>query len=254
MITDPLFYCAAIPAILLMGISKGGFGSGVGILATPLVALTVPTPQAAAILLPILLVMDATGLWAYRGSWSRENMRLILPGGLAGVLLGTAVFGYASEPAVRLCIGSIALAFVAHRLLLDPARAAARDPSRPKGFFWSAVSGLTSTLAHAGGPPLSVYLFPLKLDKAVFVGTTVVFFAVINAAKVGPYLWLGLFDRSNLVTSLVLVPLAPLGIALGVACMKRVSQELFYRICYSALVVVGAKLVWDGSRALLAAT
>lgn len=252
MITDPLFYCAAIPAILLMGISKGGFGSGVGILATPLVALTVPTAQAAAILLPILIAMDATGLWAYRRTWSRENLKLLLPGGLFGVVVGALVFRYASEAMVRLAIGGIALVFVAHRLRLDPARAAARAVSAPKGIFWSAVSGLTSTLAHAGGPPLNVYLFPLKLEKAVFVGTTVFFFAVINAAKVAPYLWLGLLDRANVSTSLVLLPLAPAGILLGVACMKRLSQEMFYRICYGALVLVGAKMVWDGARGLAA--
>jgi hypothetical protein len=128
--------------------------------------------------------------------------------------------------------------------------APAATPSKAKGFFWSALSGLGSTVAHAGGPPLSVYLLPLKLDKAELVGTTVVFFAVINTVKLAPYFWLGLFDTRNLLTSLALIPLAPLGIVLGVWLMRRMPQVLFYRVVYAILVGVGLKLLWDGARGL----
>ncbi len=249
MITDPLFYAAAIPAILLMGISKGGFGSGAGLFATPLMALVMPIPQAAAILLPILIAMDITGLWAYRGVFSRENLRLILVGGIAGVVLGALTFRYFDEALIRILLGAIAIGFVAQRYLRrGAAQPAAR--STPKGLFWSACSGITSTIAHAGGPPLSVYLLPQQLDKAVLVGTTVIFFAVINIVKVVPYAWLGLFDARNLSTSVVLLPLAPLGIWLGVYFMRRLSEALFYRICYGLLLVVGVKLLWDGAARL----
>lgn len=245
MITDPWFYAVAIPAIVLMGVSKGGFGSGAGLFATPLMALAVPIPQAAAILLPILIAMDVTGLWAYRGSFSRENLRLVLVGGMAGVLLGTLTFRFFGEALIRIVLGSVSIGFVAQRYL----RRAPLHPSGrsvPKGLFWSAFSGLTSTIAHAGGPPLSVYLLPQRLDKAVMVGTTVIFFAVINVVKLVPYAWLGLFDARNLSTSMVLLPLAPLGIWLGVMAMRRLSEALFYRICYGLLLVVGTKLLWDG--------
>jgi uncharacterized membrane protein YfcA len=248
-ITDPWFYAAAIPAILLMGISKGGFGSGAGLFATPLMALTVPIPQAAAILLPILLVMDAAGLWAYRGRFSRENMRLILIGGVLGVVLGSLTFRYFDDAWIRILLGMMAVGFVLQRYAV-PAAALPAPRSAPQGLFWSAFAGLTSTIAHAGGPPLSIYLLPQRLDKAILVGTTVVFFAVINLVKLVPYAWLGLFDARNLSTSLVLSPLAPVGIWIGFALMKRLSQELFYRICYALLLLVGAKLLWDGLRAL----
>jgi uncharacterized membrane protein YfcA len=112
------------------------------------------------------------------------------------------------------------------------------------------VSGLTSTIAHAGGPPLSIYLLPQRLDKAVLVGTTVVFFAAINAAKLVPYAWLDLFDSRNLSTSIALAPLAPVGIWIGIALMRRVSEDLFYRICYALLLVVGVRLLWEGVAAL----
>jgi uncharacterized protein len=248
-ITDPWFFAVAVPAILLMGISKGGFGSGAGLFATPLMALAVPIPQAAAILLPILIVMDAAGLWAYRGVFSRENMKVILVGGVLGVLLGTLTFRYFSEAWIRIILGAIAIGFVLQRYLL-PASAKPAARSTPKGVFWSACSGITSTIAHAGGPPLSIYLLPLRLDKAVLVGTTVIFFAVINVVKLVPYAWLGLFDARNLLTSLALAPLAPLGIWLGVTLMRRLSQEVFYSVCYGLLTLVGARLLWDGWRGL----
>lgn len=249
MITDPWFYAAAIPAILLMGISKGGFGSGAGIFATPLIALTVPIPQAAAILLPILCVMDGVGLWAYRGTYSRDNLRLLLAGGVAGIGLGTLAFSLLDDAWIRFATGLMSIAFVLHRV----AGSANTDPvpaSKAQGFFWSTVAGLTSMIAHAGGPPLSVYLLPLRLDKALLVGTTIVFFAVINCVKLVPYTWLGLFDGRNLMTSLALAPLAPVGIWLGIALQRRLSERNFYRVCYGVLLVVGVKLAWDGARAL----
>ncbi len=248
-ITDPWFYAAALPAILLVGISKGGFGTGAGMFATPLVALVLPIPQAAAIMLPILIVMDVSGLWAYRGTWSRENLRLLLVGGVAGVALGALVFRAVDESWMRLGLGALALGFVAQRALKrgNPAPA---PRSVPRALFWSACSGITSTMAHAGGPPLSIYLLPQRLEKSVMVGTTVVFFAVINAVKVAPYAWLGLFDARNLATSLVLAPLAPFGIWLGFRLMKRLPERAFYLTCYGLLAVVGVKLLWDGRLAL----
>ena len=245
MIADPWFYAAAVPAILLVGIAKGGFGSGAGMFATPLVALTVPIPQAAAILLPILCVMDVAGLWAYRGTYARGQLRLLIAGGVIGVAIGTLTFRYVDEAWIRVILGAMALGFVLQRFASRAVTAAAA-PSAAKGFFWSAVSGVTSTIAHAGGPPMSIYLLPLRLDKAVMVGTTVVFFAVINAVKIVPYAWLGLFDARNLSTSAALAPLAPLGIWAGVKLMRRLPETLFYRICYGLLLVVGAKLLWDG--------
>ena len=176
MITDPWFYAAAIPAVLLVGISKGGFGSGAGIFATPLMALTIPIPQAAAIMLPILIVMDAVGLWAYRGKFRRENLKLLLVGGVLGIVLGTLAFRYLSDAWTRIALGSLSVGFVLHYYLFRVGATAAQ-PSRPKGFFWSTVSGLTSTIAHAGGPPLSIYLLPLRLEKTALVATTIVFFS-----------------------------------------------------------------------------
>lgn len=245
MIVDTWFYVVAVPAILLVGISKGGFGSGAGMFATPLMALVVPIPRAAAILLPILVLMDLAGLWAYRGTFSRENLKVLVTGGVAGVFLGALTFRYVDDAWLRIILGALAIGFVVQRYRAR-AQTVPAARSTAKGLFWSLFSGVTSTIAHAGGPPLAIYLLPQRLDKRVMVGTTVVFFAIINAVKLVPYSWLGLFDAANLATSLVLAPLAPLGIWLGVVLAGRLSQDLFYRICYGLLLVVGAKLLWDG--------
>jgi hypothetical protein len=239
LITDPLFYAAAIPALLIFGISKAGFGTGLGIVAVPMIALTIPASRAAAIMLPILCVMDLAALWAYRGQWSRENMKIMLPGGLAGIVLGA------------LMLGIIALGFLLQRWLSKAAQADTAKPSAAKGYFWSTLSGYTSTLAHAGGPPMSVYLLPQRMDKALLVGTTVVFFALVNFVKLVPYTLLGLFDGSNLATSAGLAPVGLLGIFCGVWLRKVIPEVPFYRLCYAFLFLAGIKLLYDGAAKLI---
>lgn len=248
-ITEPLFWALAIPAFLLSGISKGGFASGAGNVAVPLMALVIPAPQAAGIALPVLCAMDISGLRAWWGRWSARELRAVLPGGLAGIALGTAVFGLMSDQAVKLMVGVIALVFLARSLWqARPGRTAPppAEPSHARGGFWGMLSGLTSTIAHAGGPPLAVYLYPLRLDRATLAATTVVFFAVMNYVKIVPYFFLGQLSATNILTSLLLLPLAPIGVRLGIWLAARMSDRVFYRVIYAMLLVTGVKLVWDG--------
>jgi uncharacterized membrane protein YfcA len=251
LISDPLFYAVAIPAILLVGISKGGFGGGVGLIGTPMVALVTTPTRAAAILLPILCAMDIVGVIAYRRSWDPVNMRILVPGAIVGILLGTATFRFLDEHLIRLLIGALALVFVLrHRFQREPA-AEPTPPDRRAGSLWGALSGFTSFVAHAGGPPLSVYLLPQRMDKTLFVGTTVIYFAVVNYVKLIPYSLLGQFSGENLLTSLLLSPLAPLGMRLGIWLHGRINEKLFYQTVYLMLAVVGLKLVYDGLKQLI---
>jgi hypothetical protein len=188
--------------------------------------------------------MDLAGIRAYLGRWDRRIMRVIIPAGLIGCGIGTVSFRWLDENLIRILLGCIALGFLAYSL--KPRAVAPEPPSYRQGWFWATLSGLTSFVAHAGGPPLMVYLLPQRLDKAVFVGTSLVFFASMNYAKILPYLWLGLFDQRNLATSLVLIPVGVAGTYFGVWLQKRLNPVHFYRVVYALLFVSGSKLLYDG--------
>lgn len=245
MIDDPLFYAVAIPAVLLVAINKTGFASGLGVLGVPLIALAVPPLRAAAIMLPVLVVMDLFAMWAYRHRWDRANMRIILPAGLVGVGIGWLSAGLLSPHAIKFLVGLVAVAFTLH-YWFAPRQLAPIAPQPVKGYAWSTVAGYTSFLAHSGGPPLSVFLLPQRMAPALLVGTSVVYWGMLNYAKLVPYAALGQFDTRNLLTSLVLLPLAPLGTRIGLWMNRHVAPTWFYRVCYTLTFVIGVKLVWDG--------
>lgn len=244
MITDPWFYAVAVPAVLLMGLAKSGLGGGFGALAVPLMALAVPVPQAAAIMLPLLAVMDVMGLAALVRHVDRALIKLLVPAGLVGTGVGTLLFGVLPAQAVAGVVGAITLAFLAIRLVFAP-RPEGHVPSKPLGFALGIVSGFTSFVAHAGAPPVSFYVLPMRLAPLVFSATMAVFFAVVNASKWAPYAWLGLIDTRNMLTSLALAPIAPLGVWVGVKYVQRVSPVLFYRLVHWGMFFTGVKLVWD---------
>jgi uncharacterized membrane protein YfcA len=241
------FYPVAVIAILLTGISKGGFGAGAGGLAVPLMSIFIAPPVAAGIMLPILCAMDLFGVHAYRGRWSRRHLQVMLPGALVGIGLGALAFGALPVNAVRLLLGLIAVTFALNKWFGLTERFAARAaaPGHVAGVFWGALSGFTSTLAHAGGPPFAVYMLPQRLDKTLLVGTSVVFFLVVNYVKLVPYAYLDQLNPGNLAAALLFAPLAPLGIWLGVWLHRRVSESAFYKVSYALLFATGAKLIWD---------
>lgn len=247
LITDPAFYAVAVPAVLLVGLSKSGVGAGFGALGVPLMALAVPVPQAAAIMLPLLMVMDLLGLRALWRARDAALLRLLLPAGLLGTAIGTLLFGWLSAKAVAGLVGGITLVFLALRTLFPP-RADAPPPPRAVGFFFATVSGFTSFVAHAGGPPIGFYLLPLKLDPLRFTATMAVFFAAVNASKWLPYAALGLIDGANMATAAVLAPVAPLGVWLGLRLVRRIPQQLFYRLFLAGMGATGVKLLADALR------
>ncbi len=247
LITDPWFYAVAIPCVLLMGVSKAGFGAGFGALAVPMMSLTVPVPQAAAIMLPLLAVMDLMGLKLFVRERDSTLLKLLLPAGLVGTLVGSLSFGALSAKTVAGVVGAVTLLFLASRLFFPP-RADAPPPPKWAGFGLGVISGFTSFVAHAGGPPVSFYLLPQRLSPVVFTATSAVYFAAINASKWVPYAWLGLIDSRNLLTSLALAPFAPLGVWAGARLTRRVKPGLFYALVYAGMLAAGVKLLWDGLR------
>jgi uncharacterized protein len=251
--TDPWSITAAIIAVIVLGLAKGGL-TGVGMLVVPIMALAISPVQAAAIVLPLLIVSDIISLWTWRGTWDRRTLALMLPGAVVGIGVGWATAAMVSDDMVRLIVGGIALAFVLRWLLQTAAQRAAAQPQHSgKASFWGAVAGYTSFVAHAGGPPYQVYTVPLGMDARAYTGTNVAFFAIVNAIKLVPYFALGQFDRANLSTSALLAPLAILATLAGAALIKRMSTGTFYKITYALAFLVGLKLVWDGLSHLLTA-
>lgn len=244
LITDPAFYAVSIPAVLLLGMSKSGFGSGFGSLAVPMMALAVTVPQAAAILMPILLVMDLMGMAAFRRHVDWRLLRFLLLPGLLGIVIGTLLFRSLDARLVAGIVGGFTLLFLAQRLLFPP-RADSPPPPRWAGFILTATSGFTSFIAHAGGPPINAYVIPMRLSPLVFTGTMAFFFFVVNLSKWVPYAWLGLLDWRNMSTSLALLPFAPLGVWAGVRIAHRIQPQLFYRLVYVGMFLTGVKLLWD---------
>jgi uncharacterized membrane protein YfcA len=243
-IQDPLFYLAAIPAVTFLGLSKGGF-AGVGTLATPLLAVYAPPLQAAAILLPILITQDMISIWTYRRAWDGWNVKVLTPGALVGIGVAWVLAAYVSDSAVRITVGLIGLAFVLNAWFGRLPQRKGR-PGVPVGVFWGAVSGFTSTLAQGGGPPFQVYVLPQRLPKLTLVGTTTIFFAIVNALKVVPYFALGQFSTDGLGTSVVLLPLAVLTNFLGIWLVRVTPTELFYLITYVLVLLISIVLLWQG--------
>ncbi|WP_339896821.1 sulfite exporter TauE/SafE family protein [uncultured Gilvimarinus sp.] len=252
MIEQWMFYLLAVPVVLLVGLSKGGFGGGLGSLAVPVLSLAVDPRLAAAVLLPILCSMDVVSLWSFRGQWDKRNLKIMFPAAMLGLALGAAMFTYMDANMIRLMVGLMALYFVGYYLwgrhILQ--RVAVQQASVVRGSFWSTIAGFVSYIAHAGGPPISIYLLPQHLPRTLFVGTTVLFFSVVNFIKLVPYVAMGQLNLSAFTTSLVLLPLAPLGVWLGVFLHHRVSDRWFYGACYLLLAVAGIKLVVESSGAL----
>jgi len=247
--TLPLaFWLLAISATVLVGMSKAGFGGAAGSLGVPLMALVVAPPFAAAVMLPILLAIDAIGLVVFRGRADPANLRIILPGAMIGIALGWLTFGHVDARWIRLLIGIEALLFAFDRF--HAARSSASTvPSAPTfgpGIFWSALSGFTSFVSHAGGPPIMQYLMPQNMDKMRLVGTTVIYFSVVNFSKLGPYAQLGLLDLSNLGVSLLLAPAIPLGYFAGYRLLHAVDMRGFNLVTAWTLLAAGSKLAYDG--------
>ncbi len=247
MLHDPLFLIVAATAVILVGLAKGGL-SGLGALGTPLLALAVAPVQAAATLLPILVVQDAVSVWAFRRTWDGWIIRWMLPGALIGILAGWAFAEMLPAQAVMAMLGAITAGFGAWRLWIERggrAVAASRSPGWVGTLFGVGI-GFASQIAHAGGPPFQMWVAPRKLPHERFVGTGAVLFAIVNWAKVPAYLALGALDRTTLIASAALLPLAILSTLAGVWVIRRMSPQRFYVLVYILMVVLGVKLMWDG--------
>ena len=246
MLTDPAFLVAATIAIVLLGLAKGGF-SGLGSLATPILALVVPPTQAAGIVLPILLVQDVVSVWNFRREWDRFVVAWMLPGALVGIAVAYLFAAMMPVAIVMAVLGGITVVFGLWRLWIERGGrvvAASRSPGWV-GSLFGVATGFTSQLAHIGGPPYQMWVTPRQLPHTVYAGTSAILFALINWAKVPAFLALGELDRANLTIAAALMPLAIASTFAGVWLVRRLDPERFYRLIYGLMIVLGVKLVLD---------
>ncbi len=247
MITDWTFYAIAAPAVILVGLSKGGL-SGLGMLTMPMLTLVIGPVQAAGIMLPILIVQDWASVWSYRKSWDWWNLSILVPSAAVGIVLGYLLAARLSEASVALALGVISVVFSIRQLWLRrrPPPEVIRKPSVLFGWICGIGVGFTSMVAQAGGPPYQIYVMPQRLPRDIFVGTSVVLFTLVNLIKIPPFLMLGQINQASLMTSAMLMPVAVASTRAGVYIVRRMRGDMIYTVASVLLLLVGLRLTWQG--------
>lgn len=240
--------------VLIVGIGKTGFGGAIGVVCVPLMSLVMSPMQAAGILLPILIVCDLFAIWHYRRIYDLGSLKILIPSGILGIICGAILLWLVHDSILltkrllEFVIGLIALVFILYQVF-SPALLRNRF-MQGKAESWGQILGWTagfgSTLAHAGGPPVTMYLLVRKMDRRVYVGTIVWAFAIFNLVKLIPYAAFGMLSHANLMMSLYFMPLVPVGIYLGLYLNRRVSQKVFYFIVYLFLLLISMELLTGG--------
>lgn len=231
-------------AAVLIGMSKGGLPL-VGMLSVPVLSLVMSPVKAAVLLLPLFVISDAVGVWLYRKNYSWVNLKILVPAGIAGVLIGWMTAAMISELTIKFLIGLVGVSFCLQTWFKRGPSDMPQLASLPKGIFWGGVAGFTSFIAHAGGPPFQIFVLPQKLPKAEFAGTATILFAIINLSKILPYQNLSPYTADDFWKVLVLVPFALLGTFLGAYLTKRIADAWFFRLVQTGLFVLSLKLIWD---------
>ena len=249
-ITDPLFYVVSIVAVILLGISKGGF-LGLGVMSLPLMSLFVPPLQAAAILLPTMLAQDVLTVWAYRRDWSASNLEIMIPSMTAGLAVAALFAASLSAAHVRLAIGLIAGLFVVRHWLGARFERLAPRPSTLTAILFGTIGGFTTMLANAGGPVWQMHLLPQRLDKLTYVGTFAMLFAASDALKIPAYGALGQLTLENLAVGLLLLPVAVAANYGGIWLVRKTPAEMFFRIAYVLMFLISVELIRSALTELL---
>lgn len=249
---DPLFLTVTIVAVLIVGLSKAGLLGGLGVVGVPLLTLVMAPRDAAGMMLPVLLCMDAVAIWMYRKECDWSIIRIMLPGAAIGTLAGWALWAVVSDAVVLLMVGVVTLLFVLDAILPLRKKLEGLPPSKPWGVFWGTIAGFTSFISHTGGPPYQIYTLPRRMSPAIYAGTSAFFFAIVNTSKLVPYYFLGQLNVQNLTLSAALAPVGVIGVLIGVYLVRRISARLFYQIAYWLVFLLALKLVWDGITGIMA--
>ncbi|MGP9420976.1 sulfite exporter TauE/SafE family protein [Ewingella sp. AOP9-I1-14] len=241
--TTLLITFAAVFPICFM---KGAFGGGFAIVGIPLLSLVMDPVTAGGMLAPLFVAMDLFSLRYWKPStWSKPDLRLLVPGLVAGIVVGYGFFRLLDHRAIAIAMAAVTLLFVG-LWLKSGGEVSVRPRSSPKAVVAGVTSGITTMVAHSGGPPLAIYLLPLGLSKQMYAGTTSMFFTVGNILKAAPWLLIARPTGNVLTLTLIGLLAIPSGVWLGWKLQSRLNQQQMYRACYGLLVVSALKLLWDG--------
>ena len=240
-----LFFFTVVPAIILYGIAKSGLGGSISLISVPLMTLVMPLSQALAIILPILIFSDMIAVYRFRKEFDLSTLKLIIPFAGIGILIGSLTFSYFSEDIIKFVVGVMGFIFTVHYFLFKKNKEEKSKKNLFKGGICSAIAGFTSFCVHAGGTPTSIYLLPLRLKKEIYVGTRVIFFTFVNLIKLPFYIHLSMMNLQTFKQSIILVPLAIVGIYIGYRILKIIDEKLFYNIIYILILFSSSKLIYD---------
>ena len=245
---DPHYLMWAALAAGMVGLSKGGLPT-IGMLSVPILSLFMSPINAVVMLLPIYIISDMVGLWLYRKNFSAINLKILIPAGLGGVLVGWLTASLVSDAAVKMMVGLMGVGFVLNAWIKRKNEQAASPASWGRGSLWGAVAGFASFISHAGGPPFQVYLLPQKLPKIVFAGTSTLFFTAINLVKLAPYHQLRPYDTEQMMGAVVLIPFALIGTVVGAYLTRKIADEWFFKAVQIGLLAISLKLIADALQA-----
>ena len=240
-----LFFITVIPAIILYGIAKSGLGGSMTLISIPLMTIVMPLNEALGIVLPILIFSDFIATYKYRKEFDLRTLKLMVPFSAIGVVIGSLTFSYFSEELLKFIIGLMGFLFAGHYFFLKKNKEAKSEKNFFKGGICSTISGFTSFCVHAGGTPVSIYLLPLRLKKEIYVGTRIIFFTFMNLIKLPFYINLSMTNFVTFKQSVILFPVAFLGILIGYKLLKIIDEKLFYNILYALILVSSTKLIFD---------
>ena len=240
-----IFFLTVVPAIILFGIAKSGLGGSIALISIPLMTISMPLTTALGIILPILIFSDFIATYKYRKEFDIETLKLIVPFAAIGIFIGSITFSYFSEELLKFIIGFMGFLFAGHYFFFKKNKEAKSVKNFLKGGICSTVAGFTSFSVHAGGTPTSIYLLPLRMKKEIYVGTRIIFFTFVNLIKLPLYINLSMMNFETFKQSLVLFPVAVIGILIGYQILKIIEEKLFYNILYALIFVTSSKLVLD---------
>ena len=242
-----LFFLSVVPAIVLYGIAKSGLGGSISLISVPLMTLVMPLSQALAIILPILIFSDIVAVYRFRKDFDLSTLKLIVPFAGIGIFVGSFTFSYLSEDILKFIVGVMGFLFTIHYFFLKKNKEEKSKKNILKGSVCSIIAGFTSFCVHAGGTPTSIYLLPLRLKKEIYVGTRVIFFTFVNLIKLPFYIHLSMLNFQTFKQSIILLPLAIIGIYIGYRILKMINEKLFYNIIYILILFSSSKLIFDYS-------